>query len=205
MSTNDLSWLRFARDGVTVAVRTDSGLVDHDFTTAELQDIYRCKVTTVDVGGRAIAVRPLLPEVGSGTGAYWAAVMGISSTMPPSCVGGAEEHDGRSLVNEGDLMPFSIPQFIAQVNGAATNRLGAADIRPVDGVDPYTQSFTFNTSFPIARDVYVVVETARLTETAIAAAFVGRGSLVCYDAAITELHGFGPLANCGSVAFTGES
>ncbi|MFC5799725.1 hypothetical protein [Streptomyces formicae] len=206
-STNDLSWLRFAKDGLTVAVGTDGGLATRLFTKGELQAIYRCEMTVVD----GIPVNPLMPQAGSGVRTYWAAEMGIPATALPSCVSDfdasgspVQENDGAALTGEGDLVPFAIPQYIAQTNGVVPNRIGPADIRPINGVAPVTAAGTFNTSFPITRDVYVVAETARLSETPIVTAFVGPGSMVC-DPAVIELHGFGALSNCGSVAATGES
>ncbi|MEU2431016.1 hypothetical protein ABZ611_16160 [Streptomyces sp. NPDC007861] len=210
-STNDLSWVKLAKDAVTVAVRTDSGLINHSFTKAQLQSIYQCSTTVINVPGVGnITLNPLLPQAGSGTRAYWATEMGINDVTPPSCVkdtnGGqpVQEHDGRALLNQGDLMPMSIAAYIAQVNGVSPDRLGAADVRPIGGVAPYTAEFKLNTAFPIVRDVYNVVKTTRLGETDIAAAFVGTGSEACNDTVI-ETYGFGLLADCGSVAFTGKN
>ncbi|MCX4512846.1 hypothetical protein OHA27_21565 [Streptomyces sp. NBC_01619] len=206
-STSDLTWYRFAKDAVTVAVRNDSGLLFHTFTKAELQSIYTCETTVVD----GITVNPLIPQAGSGTRTYWAAEMGINATTLPSCVkdtnGGAavQEHDGGALVNEGDIMPYSIAQYIAQGNGlpGVPDRREAAELLSIDGQDAVVGG-VFNAAFPIQREVYNVVETARTGEANIIGAFVGAGSEAC-NSTVIQQYGFGTLANCGTVAFTGES
>ncbi|MEV7684233.1 hypothetical protein AB0O64_37745 [Streptomyces sp. NPDC088341] len=52
--------------------------------------------------------------------------------------------------------------------------------------------------------VHVVVETARLVNTDINAAFVGASSRLRCNPAVTAFHGFGALSNYGTVAAPGE-
>ncbi|MFC5799721.1 hypothetical protein [Streptomyces formicae] len=207
-STTDLSWYRFALDGVTAAVRNDSGLVAHSFTKAELQSIYKCETTEVD----GITVFPLLPQAGSGTRTYWAGEMGISATTPPSCVKdvdadgvAVQEHDGSALKREGDITPYSIAQYIAQGNGLAgvPDRRADAELVAVDGVAPIVSN-TLNTAFGIKREVFNVIETARVGEANLVKAFIGSTSDSCNSSVITT-YGFGTLSNCGTLAAQGES
>jgi hypothetical protein len=165
-----------------------------------------------------ITVHPLVPQAGSGTRKFWAATLGFSATSLPSCVSdvakngvAVQEHNGNALQrtiaadSSEDVMPFSIAQHIAQGRSlpGVTDRRNGAVLETVNSVQPLA-SGNLNTSFPIKREVFNVIQTTRLTETKIKTAFVGSTSKVCtskYDATTTYIneYGFGTdTANCGS-------
>lgn len=147
-SDTSLTWIPFAEDAVTLAVKTGSTLktdVSFAASTSDLKRVYNCKDTagntlpagqypTInDANGNPVTVHPLVPQSGSGTRKFWAAQLGFSPTNLPSCVSDqakdgsqVEEHDGsglqRTVAVDGaeDIMPFSIAQWIAQSNNATT-------------------------------------------------------------------------------------
>ncbi|WP_165956132.1 PstS family phosphate ABC transporter substrate-binding protein [Streptomyces hainanensis] len=209
----NLTFVPFAIDGVTWAVRSDSPLAGTNLTRQQLSDIYNCRTT--QVGGTT--VNPLVPQAGSGTRTYWLTELQVPSGALPSCVHDVDtagqqvqEHDGSALRGAGDIMPYSIAQYIAQANSASTgveDRRGAAALQQVNGVAPRTAQGTLNTAFPITRSVYNVFETARLGEFEIDDAFVGSGSQVCADAgarSTIQRYGFALNANCGATNVTGN-
>ncbi|QXE35623.1 hypothetical protein KQY30_16515 [Streptomyces sp. GMY02] len=201
VSTRDLSWIQFAADGVTAAVRNDSPLSGQPFTLTMLRQIYTCQLGQV----AGIPVNPLLPQPGSASRSGWLSMLGISEAQIGACVGTAvSENNGAVLTAAGHIVPFSISSYIAQRNGVEADTRGRAVLVPVDGVAPVTGRGTFNPAFPHRYPVYVVVETARLGNTDINSAFVGTGSQLCGNPAVTEFFGFGVLSNCGTVAAVGE-
>ncbi|MFJ9027392.1 hypothetical protein ACIRQP_02485 [Streptomyces sp. NPDC102274] len=200
-STQDLSWIQFAMDGVTAAVRGDSPLSSHPFTLMELQRIYTCETTQA----AGITVNPLLPQPGSDARVAWLAALRLSEVQLGSCVGGsAPENNGTVLTSAGHIVPFSISSYLAQTDGPAPDARGEAVLVPMDGVEPISGSGTFNTDFPHVRRLYVVVDSARVENADIKAAFIGPTSKLCDSPAVIRLHGFGTLSNCGTVAATGE-
>ncbi|WP_405987339.1 hypothetical protein [Streptomyces sp. NBC_00872] len=200
-STQDLSWIQFGAEGVTAAVCGDSPLRGQPLTLTGLRQIYTCQTTQV----AGIRVNPLLPQPGSATRSEWLSTLGISEAQLGACVGGpVPENNGTVLTAAGHIVPFSISSYIAQMNGVQTDTRGRVVLAPVDGVAPITGQGTFNTHFPYIHLVYVVVDTARLVNTDINAAFVGASSRLCRNPAVTAFYGFGALSNCGTVAATGE-
>ncbi|MFJ5546579.1 substrate-binding domain-containing protein [Streptomyces sp. NPDC093225] len=207
-TTTDLTFIPFAKDGVTYAVRKDSGL-PKSLTKATLVKIYNCQTRKLN----GITITPLIPQAGSGTRSFWLKQMGLVEGSLPSCVtdraGAVQEHDGRALTGAGDIMPFSIPQFISQANAAKTkveDRRGAAALGKLDGHVPVFNG-VLNLKFPITRDVYNVVQTSRLGISSVKSAFVGKTSQVCVNGAkdSVRLYGFGKAANCGSTVLKGKS
>src|SRR5262249_11128391 len=101
---------------------------------------------------------------------FWAGLMSIDPANLPvwvhdhSVVNPAilvEEHDG--TVYQGDpngFGPFSIAQFVAQTNGHNDRRHGVV-LHNVNGVNPLSGA-ALNTAYPIPREVFNVVEFARV-------------------------------------------
>ncbi|MEU6535184.1 hypothetical protein [Streptomyces sp. NPDC047000] len=200
-TTNDLTWIPFAKDAVTVAVRSDSALNSNlDLTTAQLAAVYKCQTTTLD----GVTLAPLLPQANSGTRTFFLAQIGVAASEVGSCVGTMQEHNGVELTAAGNIAPYSVAQYIAQTGGVVTDRHGATVLGKVNGVAPVNADGTLNVSFPYARDVYDVVPTAKLTDAVIAPTFVGASSGVCSDTATIELYGFGAISNCGATTLKGE-
>ncbi|MER5555070.1 hypothetical protein ABT001_25930 [Streptomyces sp. NPDC002793] len=183
----DLTFIPFAEDQVTVAVRDDSALTaDPDFTAAQLKSIYECTLTSLN----GVALTPLLPQAGSGTRSFF--LSSIGNPTPGSCVGTMQEHNGVELNTAGDIAPYSVAQYNAQVGGAVPDRHGDTVLGLIGGD-------------VISRDVYNVVPTAELTDPVIASTFVGAGSKVCSETGTIEDFGFTLIDDCGSTTLKGES
>ncbi|MFE2942924.1 hypothetical protein ACFXKG_28285 [Streptomyces sp. NPDC059255] len=207
-TTQALTWIPFAKDAVTVAVRSDSALNNNlNLSTTELRDIYTCAKTTHN----GVALTPLLPQAGSGTRTFFLEKIGVTEAQIGSCVNGTvQEHDGTALDTAGDIAPYSIAQYIAQTGGVVTDRHGVTVLGKVEGVAPRNANGTLNVAFPYNRDVYNVVPTAKLTGGAtpdadLISAFSGSTSLVCNQAARIQTFGFGTLGTaCGATTLKGE-
>ena len=161
-----------------------------------------------------------------------------------------QEHDGDGLKNKGDLaiaqnpaeantqfiVGFSSYQFIGQENGVAVDRIptvsGAAqfDLGAIDALGkPYSGTgsnllpvATFYNSSTYGRDLYNVVDSARLADfgdlgmkgllvstlagmPAVPGVPAGHTAVICQTAAQQTVNSFGILSisNCGSAAVTG--
>ncbi|GGY91562.1 substrate-binding domain-containing protein [Streptomyces poonensis] len=200
-STTDLTWLRYAKDAVSWA-KTSGSALPSNLTKAQLKNIYECNLTSLN----GVTLTPVLPQANSGTRQFF--LQSIEVTTPGTCVQqGVQENDGTVLDSAGDIVPFSVAQYIAQEKFTVENRLGDAALGGIDGVAPRvaTDGNKLNTAFPLARDVYNVVPTGKLTDAKIASTFVGSGSKVCAAAATITDYGFGTLgADCGAQAFQAE-
>jgi hypothetical protein len=178
------------------------------------------------------AIDLYVPQSGSGTRNFWGTTLGFNTTTLPawvfdhiqadgtgtvsSFVGTqVEEHDGTAVtVDPNGYMPFSVAQYIAQNNGHNA-RFHEAILSSVGGVAPFTGTLpnaTLNTSFPINREVYNVVQFDRVVNTGdghfdaqLAKLFVGTSSVMCRDTPTITGYGFGTLSSsttdlCGSTA-----
>ncbi|MGP2440503.1 hypothetical protein [Streptomyces sp. JW3] len=182
----DLTWIPFASDKLRMAVREDSALNGVNFSQADLKAIYECTLTQVN----GVSVTPLLPQSGSGTRSFF--LTSIGSPTLGSCVQTMQEHDGEALDSAGDLAPYSVAKYASQTGGLIPDVHGDTVLNTINGGE-------------YSRDVYNVVETARLGDADIAATFVGANSKVCQDADTIELYGFGTVANCGATSLKGEN
>ncbi len=147
----DLTFLPFARDAVTVAVK-DSANNPLSLTTQQIANIFSCTAgdgVTIDGGtGKpmlgGMVFTPKLPQAASGTRGFFLKAIGV--TPNTTCIPNAEqaypENSGAALVNNGDIIPFSAAQWIAQKNGAMTDTTAAgqllADIDGLKAVAPGT-------------------------------------------------------------------
>ena len=200
-SPTGLTWVPFAKDAVTFAVRSD-GSVSKSLTVAELTAIYKCENTSIV---------PVLPQAGSGTRSYWLGRFGITEdqitagTYPclkPKSAGGTgaeygQEHDGRTL-KANEIMPYSIAQWQSQASGAAPDRRGMSVLGVLDGKAPTL----LNTGSTYSRDVYNVIPTTKVTDTASKEyqVFVGPNSLVCKESSTIQAQGFGVITTCGDTS-----
>lgn len=201
-SPTGYTWIPFAKDAVTFAVRSD-GSVPKSLSVAELTSIYKCESTSIV---------PVLPQAGSGTRSYWLGRFSITEdqitagTYPclkPKSQGGTgaeytQEHDGRQL-KANEIQPYSIAVWQAQASGAAPDRRGMS----VLGVLGDQAPTLLNTSSVYSRDVFNVVPTTKVTDTASKEyqVFVGKDSLVCKQSAVIAQQGFGVLATtCGDTS-----
>ena len=224
-----LTYIPFARDAVTIAFNMASdfprdvalGVSGQPTNLFTLRNIYLGTVTSfIDGGGNTVTIRPLLPQSGSGTRTYWVGVLG--TTEAALTAGGratdigntVQEHDGRFLTTDGDIVPFSVSQWLAQSNNGTTNvveRRGQAVLGGIDTVKPVIYNGTriaTNPEFLPSRLVYNVVETRALTtstpsatDSALRAAFAGSSSAVCSAAAQIAQYGFATIGTqCGNTS-----
>lgn len=226
----DLTFIPFARDAVTFAVSLASdfprdialgssaqdSLSPAPFT---LRNIYRGTVTTfVDAELNPVTIRPIIPQTGSGTRAFWLSALGLTETTiigtPTTDIGNtAQEHTGTYIKNAGDIAPFSVAQYIAQGNyqvlpTSIVERRGNVALGNVGTVKPMLLTagggVELNTAFPINRLVFNVVQTSRLSGASAAdlqlqATFAGSGSTVCAATAQIKQYGFGTIGGlCGN-------
>ncbi len=227
----DLTFIPFARDAVSYAVSTASdfprdialGSAAQDSISPavfSLRNIYRGTVTTyVDSNLDPVTIRPIIPQQGSGTRSFWLTSLGLTEAnivgTPTTDLGNtAQEHNGTYITGAGDIAPFSVAQYIAQGNHGAlpttiVERRGNIELGRVGTIKPIILTpgggVELNTSFPINRTVYNVVQTSRLGETAIANTFVGPTSTFCSTAGqnIVRSYGFAVAPNCGVTTITG--
>ncbi|MFE2586231.1 hypothetical protein [Streptomyces sp. NPDC059378] len=204
-STTDLTFIPYAKDGVTFATTLGSTLPTN-LTKAQLAAIYQCNSTEFP------NTQPLLPQSGSGTRSFWLTAIGITESQVGTCVDQTiQEHNGLALVNGNQLMPYSIAQWISQGKGFSDvpNRRGTSRLRNINGTAPTTGSgsaLALNTAFTsdFLRNVYNVVPTANLTDSVVAETFVGATSKVCAASSTITNYGFGTLTNCGNTDLKAE-
>ncbi len=226
-----LTFIPFARDAVTFAVSAASdfprdialGASSQDSISPApftLRNIYRGTVTTyTNADFESVTIRPLLPQTGSGTRSFWLSQLGLTEAYITA--GGVatdlgntvQEHNGTFVTGAGDIVPFSVAQYIAQGNHSAlpttvSERRGNIALGNIGTIKPYVPSagggIELNSSFPVTRLVFNVVSTARLTGTSAAdiqlqQAFVGNSSQVCQAASTIRQYGFGTIGTlCGN-------
>jgi ABC-type phosphate transport system substrate-binding protein len=117
-----VSFVALARDNVTYASVVRGSHAPGNLTTHQLNEIYTCRVTRWNqVGGHSAAkIHPLLPQAGSSIGAFFDAVIGI--TTPGSCVTEPStlvEDEGTDRIFTGpnapnEIIPFSAGAWDAQ-------------------------------------------------------------------------------------------
>lgn len=179
------------------------------------------------VGTTAYALRPVVPQSGSGTRSYFIVdVLGLADnniSMPNASIRSAvvtiegtsynvQEHDGTVMgLDETIIGPFSIGQFVAFENQApgVTDRRSGAVLLPLKaieagvGVDPSITVGSIKKANPLftaaVRDVYNIVPSRLLDDPSslIHRVFNGPSSLVCAQSAAIELYGFLPVSTCG--------
>ncbi|MEV4312601.1 hypothetical protein [Actinocrispum sp. NPDC049592] len=194
----NLTYIPFAVDALTYAVRSDSS-ISKKLTTAQLKSIYNC--TAPGVG---TTYKPLLPKFGSGTRSFFLSSLGLTNsatfTTQFPCVAdkdgtGADiqENTGTFLTQPQHIAPYSIAQYQSQVNGVSPAVQGKAVLATLNGISPTS----LNTSSSFKRDVYNVVPTGKLATAPYDTVFVGGNSAICQNADTIKKYGFGTAANCG--------
>jgi hypothetical protein len=205
------------------------------FTLTDLVNLYTNCQTVTEGGvtynpntasGSQVQINLYIPQAGSGTRSFWATTLGFNATTPPACVhdtiqAGAdagqpvEEHDGTAFATDPNgYGPFSIAQWISQRNGHNDRRHGAV-VHNINAISPFSNgnpaTGALNTSFPITREVYNVVQYSRVAtgganfDPALASLLVGTNSLLCQDSLTIRAYGFAVLGasttdTCGSIA-----
>jgi len=204
-STPSMTWIPFATDALTFAVRGD-GDVPRELTKNQIIAIFKCEVPSI---------QPALVQTGSGTRSSWLSYVGITEAqiaagtykcLVPEKDGGTfpgnlpQEHDGREL-KKNQIMPYSAAVYQAQLYGTAPDRRGRSVIGVVDGIVPTV----INTGFGNLRDVNNIIPTAKVTDTNSTEykVFVGKDSLICKAKPQINLQGFGDLkdaSKCGDTS-----
>lgn len=188
---NQLTYIPFAIDGLSFAVTSESD-VPRSLTLDELKSIYRCEASSID---------PYIPQSGSGSRAFFLSTLGLTEAQVSSstCIRDnkngvpLQENDGRALDNN-DIFAYSTAAYASQNAGLVADVRGRTVLGVINGVAP----LTLNGDFPIKRDVYNIIPTAREGATPTSTVFVGPGSLVCQATGTIRSFGFATNPNCGS-------
>ncbi|HXP18395.1 MAG TPA: substrate-binding domain-containing protein [Streptosporangiaceae bacterium] len=114
-------FVALAKDAETYATNSVTN-APPNLTTAQLHAIYTCTATRWNqVGGTSTAtIDPQIPQVGSGTRAFWETAIGITDSTLGACVGQtAEENEGVNPVFTGPnaanvIIGYSIGKYLAE-------------------------------------------------------------------------------------------
>jgi len=193
----NLTYVPFAVDAVTYAVRSDSS-ISRTLTKANLTTIYNC--------GAGANYKPMLPQFGSGTRSFFLKSLGFTDAADfttqanHTCIGQVDatnnplqENNGTLITDPKQVVPYSIAQYLSQTTAVVPDVHGKVVLSQLDGVAPTV----LNTSSSMVRDVYNVVPTAKLTDSNYSSVFVGPTSQVCTNTNTIKKYGFAPHASCG--------
>jgi ABC-type phosphate transport system substrate-binding protein len=200
-AAGQLLYVPYARDAVAYAYKGGTAAWA-TLSAAQLKQIYDGTLTSVD----GVAIKPRLPQAGSGTRNFFLPAIGYASgtTVAPgvSDAGNATAENDATVLGEGEIIPFSVANWVAQANGVTgTNTTTAAGVQlgsPLGATVPYTgtapalvpnSAYYANTSF--GRDTYLVVEYARV----VAGAKFDAGLAALIDGSSASLTNFGSLAS----------
>lgn len=226
-TTGQLNYVPFAIDGVTYArSNTTVGSIipanlpigsAGNTTELSLRNIYAGNVTTYTTGGTTYTLTPLLPQEGSGTRAFWLSALGLTEAQVGSNVSdvdangdSVQENDGNHLLRNTDLVPFSIASYIAQGNSTTINAnytgvtvanvQNGAQLGFIGGTNPLS-SGALNTSFPVLRPVFNVVEHNAIEpgQSVYNATLDG-----LFDSEIVNVNGVPTLDGSGNVQYTSK-
>ncbi|MEV6304394.1 hypothetical protein AB0M02_33655 [Actinoplanes sp. NPDC051861] len=194
----NLTYIPFGVDAVTYAVRED-GAISRKLTKAQLTTVYNCAA--------GANFKPLLPQFGSGTRSFFLRSLGFTDaanfTQTPNhtCIGELDstgkplqENAGTLITDTKHIVPYSIAQYLAQTGQVVPDIHGKTVLGQLDGIAPTV----LNPSSTMARDVYNVVPTAKLTTEPVASVFVGPTSKVCENSTTIKKYGFAAHPSCGS-------
>ncbi len=212
-----MTYIPFATDAVTYATLGVSA-VPHVLSKAQLVQIYTANGAG-SPGSAGCIDQPLLPPAGSGTRTFFLQSLGLTDSAigtpggPGACVAdtingvGVQEHDGRFLTNNKQLVPFSTSQYIGQSTGSIPNQLGRATLGAIDfaandpSLSQAQSSMQINAGYTFTRPLYNVVPTSQITgNTLTQRVFVGSTSLVCTQSQEIKLLGLIVDAACGDTS-----
>ena len=168
-----LSYIPYARDAVGYAYKGGTAAWAN-IPAATLKQIFDGTLSTFD----GVAIKPRLPQTGSGTRNFFLGALGYSGTTAPGVtdVAGVPAENDATVLAEGEIIPFSSASWVAQANRVSgTNTTTAERVAfgsPIAGVAAFTgtvpslvpnSAYYGNASF--GRDTYLVVEFARINPT----------------------------------------
>jgi ABC-type phosphate transport system substrate-binding protein len=200
-----LTYVPLATDDVDFAI-TSTSVVPRSLSKADLTAIYHCNASYVGTGP-VYNFTPVLPQAGSGTRSFWEGYVGITdadvnANVYKCLINGTrngtpiEEQTGTAL-DDKSLMPFSVGQYNAQVDGVIPDRRGNAVIGVIDNTLPSVTSSTFANQ----REVYNVIPSADTNVDPWKTVFVGGSSLVCQQTNDIITYGFlVDAAKCGTTS-----
>lgn len=225
-STPHLVYIPFAREAISFAVTATSNF-PKNISLVDLRTFYDCSHANLAVGTiySAPNYRVMLPQAGSGTRSFWITQMAYSVTIPDTgavpgmgCIqNGADEngtaiqeHNG-TLVNNSEIVPFSIAQWASQAAGVISPAV-LGNVRPgqIDSKNPFASDFGLQRNlFNVFPDDYIdgtavnggtALEQLRFD---IQTLFKGAGSQMCTGTAAQGVilrFGFrSPLSSGGAV------
>lgn len=212
-----LAFFAFARDGVTWAA-VPSSHTPKSLTPTQLRAIYACSTRNwnqIDPSLPSNTIQPYLPQVGSGTRAFFLGAIGLTDSTVGACVNQKiEENNGRPLTGKPNaLVPYSIARWIAQTPkakggaGAEPDIRGGTTLRKINGKSPTVRNAAtgrimlnrgFDPSF--LRQVYnVVKKSANGSVDAKYLALFGPSGYLCAHQSFVTKFGFGTLGStCGA-------
>lgn len=203
-----LAYIPFAADNITYAKRADSS-ISGALSRSALVTIYNCAFP--NAGTAAATFKPLIPQAGSGTRTAWLAALGLSAT-PASCVSdtyvspndgvtrNVQEHNGASLINKQNIVPYSAAQYEAQVTQVINDVHGNAVLGSIDGIPALAANTGVTSNF--RRDLYNVIDNDAVNNPTLSSVFVGKNSKVCQQSAAISKLGLTPVGECGTVSVT---
>lgn len=165
-----LAYVPFGRDAVAYIYKGGNAAWAN-LTGAQLKQIFEGTLTSV--GGTPIT--PRLPQSGSGTRSFFLSAIGNPTLKAGIDTNNTTAENDATVLADGEIIPFSVASWTAQVSGAAGVNSVAASTgitlgSPIAGVSPVTGSGTatvpnadFYASTTYGRDTYLVVERARIT------------------------------------------
>lgn len=143
-----LTYIPFAVDALVYATRSDSS-ISRNLTRDQLRAIYDCALPPAS----AANFRPLLPQFGSGTRTFFLQSLGFAEsanfTVDNPCVSdrdptnpsvGLLENTGTLLTDPRHLAPYSIAQYLSQINGVIDDVTGRTVLRNVNGILPIVRN-----------------------------------------------------------------
>jgi hypothetical protein len=195
---NTNSVIKQGSDALAYAIRDDS-TIPKSLSIANLQAIYNCQVPNIN---------PLLEQFGSAQRSTFLSALGFTDSSGfagsagHTCVKDTDsgghpiaDNDGVVLTDPSQLLPYSITQYVNQINGVVPDIHGVAVLGSISGISPVVLN---NNSF-MSREVYNVVPTSQIVSgTPTNYVFVGSGSQVCVNVTTIQRHGFNTDPNCGS-------
>jgi len=199
----DMSWIPFASDSTSVAVRAD-GDVARAWSLADVLNIFKCVPGYEDI-------KPILPQTGSGSRASWLTVLGVTEAqisagtypcLKPVSAGGTgreylQENDARNLKTD-EMMPYSVGLFNVQQSGVIADLTGGAVLAQIDNK---TAQVTAN-GLSISRKMYNIIPADKVGVAPWSTVFVGPSSLICSATSTITSQGFGTTPDCGVVEAT---
>lgn len=172
-----LAYIPFARDAVGFAYKGGTSAWAH-LTLDQVKAVYAGTLTQID----GVTIKPILPQGSSGTRKFFLkALTGSETGSTPGVPAGTSrgqysntttaENDG-TVLQDGEIIPFSVANWIAQSNGATgVNTTAGASFGSAQGTtDPFTvtdgklvANATYYNDGTLGRDTYLIVERARIT------------------------------------------